>query len=944
MRNATIWVMALVALVFIGSESVFGQFVWTKDVHNPVLTGGVNGSWNKHLFSPSVLYNSDSARYEMWFAAAAGVNTGPARFGFAVSKDGINWSMHPTPVLAPTPGTWDQYNLESPTVIRENGQYKMWYIGYGSASDLLYIGHATSTDGINWNKHAGNPVLRPGTAAWEAGAAYVCTVMPVSGGYKMWYTGYNADYSTGQIGIATSVDGATWNRDTVRNPVFSPGASGDWDDKAVFAPIVLHISGVYYMWYTGWNSSSRFWKTAGIAVSQDGVANWTRYSGNPVTSPTPGAWDGTFSEVCTVLLRGDTLHMWYDGSIEPTETNLFRIGHATSPVFLASVRRVPLQYPTIQAAIDASSNGDTVLVSDGTYNENIRFKGKKIVVASTYLTTSDTSHISRTVIDGGGAVLGDSASVVYFISGEDTNSVLCGFTVRGGKGTSAMGVTVGGGVLCVSGARLVRNIITGNTLSGGELWGGGVDAENGQMLIMEQNIVAGNTLSGTWAGGAGVEVYNMKAIIRNNTIVDNTVTTQGTTSGSFAGGINCEVGTFTIDGNLIARNRALAPEASQYPSYGGGVLVREGNLDFRNNRLIGNVVQSSGSMRAYGGGLSLLAASASELTEMVVTGNYIASNAVIGGSSGVLLSGGGGIFSRDQRPRIENNIIVKNTAPYGGGFGAEKYYTTSASAINTPPCERALDRPRQQTTEERASRPDVLLDAPFLINNTIAYNRATVNGGAIATSGAWTPTIMNTIAWGDTGTQEMYIASGGSISVQYSDVQGGFAGTGNINAGPLFVSGDSLYDLQPASPCIGRGADSLQIGGIWYRAPAWDYDGHPRHRPLGPQGPDMGAQEEQVTVDVTLQESVPLSHMLGQNYPNPFNPSTTIRYGLPQRSQVTLSVFNTLGQQVTLLQDGEQEAGYHEVTFEGSGLSSGVYFYRLRAGDFVETMRLLLLR
>jgi hypothetical protein len=59
---------------------------------------------------------------------------------------------------------------------------------------------------------------------------------------------------------------------------------------------------------------------------------------------------------------------------------------------------------------------------------------------------------------------------------------------------------------------------------------------------------------------------------------------------------------------------------------------------------------------------------------------------------------------------------------------------------------------------------------------------------------------------------------------------------------------------------------------------------------------------------------------------------------------VQLSVFNTLGQQVTVLQNGEQEAGYHEVKFEGGGLSSGVYFYRLRAGEFLETRRFLLLR
>jgi hypothetical protein len=91
-----------------------------------------------------------------------------------------------------------------------------------------------------------------------------------------------------------------------------------------------------------------------------------------------------------------------------------------------------------------------------------------------------------------------------------------------------------------------------------------------------------------------------------------------------------------------------------------------------------------------------------------------------------------------------------------------------------------------------------------------------------------------------------------------------------------------------------------------------------------------------VSVENTPTE-LPSSYSLHQNYPNPFNPSTTIRYGLPERSHVTLSVYNTLGQQVTVLQNGEQEAGYHDVKFDASSMPSGVYFYRLQAGSYVET-------
>jgi photosystem II stability/assembly factor-like uncharacterized protein len=96
---------------------------------------------------------------------------------------------------------------------------------------------------------------------------------------------------------------------------------------------------------------------------------------------------------------------------------------------------------------------------------------------------------------------------------------------------------------------------------------------------------------------------------------------------------------------------------------------------------------------------------------------------------------------------------------------------------------------------------------------------------------------------------------------------------------------------------------------------------------------------------IALKTKSPSTHFeLHQNYPNPSNPSTTIRYTLPQRSHVTLTMFNALGQLVSTLVNGEEDPGYHEVKFDGSGLASGVYFYRLSAGSFVKTMKMLSLR
>ncbi len=100
----------------------------------------------------------------------------------------------------------------------------------------------------------------------------------------------------------------------------------------------------------------------------------------------------------------------------------------------------------------------------------------------------------------------------------------------------------------------------------------------------------------------------------------------------------------------------------------------------------------------------------------------------------------------------------------------------------------------------------------------------------------------------------------------------------------------------------------------------------------------------EVPTSITESENFPLTVRLSQNYPNPFNPLTVIRYQLSEQSQVTLRVFDLLGKEVATLVKDVQDAGYKSIEFDATNFASGVYYYRLVAGNFVETKKLLLLR
>jgi hypothetical protein len=98
------------------------------------------------------------------------------------------------------------------------------------------------------------------------------------------------------------------------------------------------------------------------------------------------------------------------------------------------------------------------------------------------------------------------------------------------------------------------------------------------------------------------------------------------------------------------------------------------------------------------------------------------------------------------------------------------------------------------------------------------------------------------------------------------------------------------------------------------------------------------------SVDGPAPGGVPAVYALHQNYPNPFNPTTTIRYDLPRDGQARLTVYNLLGREVAELVNERQSAGRYEVRFEAADLPSGMYFYRLESGTFVQSAKMILMK
>ncbi len=265
----------------------------------------------------------------------------------------------------------------------------------------------------------------------------------------------------------------------------------------------------------------------------------------------------------------------------------------TTCVF-SQIINVPDDQPTIQAGINAAMNGDTVLVEDSTYFENIKFMGKAITIASHFLIDGNEEHIDNTIIDGSQAANPDSASTVMFINGEDTTSIICGFTIQGGAGLrfSSWNTQYGGGIACwESGPKILNNkikdnmIITTSSDCGG-VGIGSIAVTGNWWMVVDNNVISNNMCATNAESAFGGGIYvTTNSIIRNNTIEDNSCYNAGTKADG--GGIEVQqfmgVIIAEIHDNIIQNNTVEGNE-----SFGAGIMIFDASATISNNEINNN--------------------------------------------------------------------------------------------------------------------------------------------------------------------------------------------------------------------------------------------------------------------------------------------------------------------------------------------------------------------
>ena len=235
-------------------------------------------------------------------------------------------------------------------------------------------------------------------------------------------------------------------------------------------------------------------------------------------------------------------------------------------------------------------------------------------------------------------------------------------------------------------------------------------------------------------------------------------------------------------------------------------------------------------------------------------------------------------------------------------------------------------------------------DPVFLCNTTIAGNsKSSANEASSGIYSLYSNIhLINSIVWANSPQSLSIIAS--SVQIVNSDVDTSVTRlrvwkwlAGSMSVDPAFLDpANKDYRLGANSPCIDSGRPVYIVeGDTIINFNATQYIG---------SAPDMGAYENNSLAVNQDESAIPDAFSLSQNYPNPFNTKTEIKYGLAKRERVIIRLYNVLGQKVAVLVDEVREAGIHKTYFDAAGLSTGIYIYRIKAGEYSAQKKMLILQ
>jgi predicted GH43/DUF377 family glycosyl hydrolase len=220
---------------------------WIDYINNPLIVPVGNSYDNLGVSQPVVIY--DDGFYKMWYHGLGQVYGEPWKtyIHYKESVDGINWNSLPNPVMFPGTNSWDSKSVSPGAVLKEDGIYKMYYCGYSDEYDSWHVGFATSVNGINWTKHP-QPIIY-GTYGWEH-QIVISSVVKINNSYYLYYTGRNMpEY---KIGVAISSDGINFTKYS-GNPILTNDKP--WELNGILDGSVINDNGTLKMVYMNSNAS-----------------------------------------------------------------------------------------------------------------------------------------------------------------------------------------------------------------------------------------------------------------------------------------------------------------------------------------------------------------------------------------------------------------------------------------------------------------------------------------------------------------------------------------------------------------------------------------------------------------------------------------------------------------------------------------------------------------